>query len=242
MLPPTNAAFDPRWGPRLTDIMQRKPPRERGFWEDHSTLAHEMSHSIHFEVRLANSSDRPRNGFYVFDGRAAVVAEPGIRISTVAPLVPPSLRRNRYPQYITGKPGWDARPLYVWDEWTAYINGATVAVERYQLGLSPHTAGTASDRVFAVLEFTIYAMTVVLAVSQYDPRTLQEDPQFREFFAWNAQRAMATFEQGKNLPPFQWPESARLLDALRAAPDAEPLRHGLRSVYGASWTRQVFGF
>lgn len=242
MLPTTNAAFDPRWGPKLTDIMQRKPTRERGFWEDHVTLAHEMSHSIHFEVRLANSRERPMNGFYALEGRAAVVAEPRLRITTVAALVPPSLRRGRYAQYLVGKPGWDSRPLYLWDEWTAYVNGAAVAVERYQLGLSPHTAGSTSDRVFAALEFTIYAATVVLAASQYDPRTLQEDAQFREFFAWNAQRAMATFEQGKNLPPFLWSDNAPLLSALRAAPDAEPLRQCLRSVYGVAWTQTVFGF
>lgn len=238
----TNSALDPRWGPALTEIMQRKPPRERGHWEDPPTLAHEMTHSIHFELRLANSHARRMNGFYVLGGRAAVVTEPRFTKATVASLVPPSLRRGRHDSYLIGQQGWDARPLYVWDEWTAYINGAVVAIERFQLGLAPHTTFATSDRVFAVLEFTVYAMAVVLAASYHDPSTLQFDTQFREFFAYNAERAMTTFERGRSLAPFQWPASDVVQRALRSSPDAESLRQCMRAVYGAPWTARVFGF
>jgi hypothetical protein len=234
--------LDLRWGPRLTDIMQRKPAHERGHWDDPTTLAHEITHSIHFDLRLTSPDYRRINGFYVFGGLAALVAEPRFTKSAVAARVPPSLQRSRYQNYLLGHPGWDARPLYVWDEWTAYVNGASVAIERYQLGLEPHDAGSTSDRIFAVLEFTVYAMVVISAATELDPHALQNDPQLGGFFAFNAERAMQTFERGRALPPFLWPESERLLQALRTSPDAEALRQCMRGVYGAPWAQRVFGF
>jgi hypothetical protein len=167
--------------------MRHKPVRERGHWDDHATLAHEMTHGIHFDLRLTASAYRPMNGFYVFDGLGVVVAEPRFTKSAVAARIPQIMRSTRFHNYLTAQTSWDARPLYVWDEWTAYVNGAAVAIERYQLG-------------------------------------------------------MQTFERGRDLPPFRWPKTEPLLVALRASPEAEPLRQSIRGVYGAPWAQRVLGF
>ncbi|MEZ4228272.1 MAG: hypothetical protein R3B89_03845 [Polyangiaceae bacterium] len=242
-VPPTNGSSNPTWGPTLTDIMQRKPARETGTWPDEEGTAHELTHSIGFELRLAATrTDRRATGFYVLGGRAAILHEPSFRKAQVAALIPPSLRRYRYDLYLAGQPGWDDRPLYVWDEWNAYINGATVAIERYQLGLEPHTTFAVKDVVLAVLEFTVYAAADILAAMQYEPSYLSQQPQSREFFAFNAERAMSVFQRGRKLPPFDYPDTDAYEATFKAAPEAEPLRASLRSLYGAGWTRRVFGF
>lgn len=242
-VPATNGDVNPTWGPTLTDIMQHKPARERGIWPDPASTGHEVTHAITFELYLVASRTRAATGFYVLGGRAAMIDQPqGLRKSQIAGLLPPSLRKSRYGLYMAGQPGWDARPLYVWDEWNAYINGATVAVERYQTGLEPHKTFASNDNVFAVLEFTVYALALIHAAQQYDPQYLTREPQAREFFAWNARRAMALVARGRDLPPFKWGELAVLETALRSAPEVEPLRASARSVFGAAWAREVLGF
>lgn len=240
---PTNGMTNVTWGPTLTDIMQRRPARETGVWPDEEGTAHELTHSIGFELRLVATRTDPRaTGFYVLGGRAAILREPNFRKAQVAALVPPSVRRYRYDLYLAGQAGWDDRPLYVWDEWNAYVNGATVAVERYQTGLEPHTTFAVQDVVLAVLEFTIYAAYNILAATHYDPSYLTREPQSREFFAFNAERAMSIFQRGRRLPPFAYPDTEAYESAFRSAPEVEPLRATLRSLYGSDWTQRVFGF
>jgi len=245
-VPPTNGDVNLTWGPTLTDITQHTPLRDKRDWGDFGGTGHELTHAISFELRLVASRSSPArsvNGFYVLGGQAALMKEPqGFKKSQVAGLVPPSLRQSRFGDYMSGQIGWDAQPLYVWDEWNAYINGATVAVERYQIGLAPHTTFATTDTVFAVLEFTIYALAVIHAAQQYEPAYLTREPQAREFFAYNARRAMALVKRGRDLPPFKWSKLNLLEATLRSAPEAEPLRASARSVFGPGWAREVFGF
>ncbi len=238
----TNSSTDPKWGPSLTDILQRRPSWDKFNHEDLETLAHELSHGIHSDLRLKRPSTPKLNGFYVLGGQGAIVLEPSFRKADVAALVPQSLRGSRYDHYLTGQKGWDDQPLYLWDEWNSYVNGAAVAIERYSLGLQQYPANSANDRVYAVLEFTIYALMVLHTAEQREPQYLTREPQAREFFAWNAQRAMRLFQAGRHLPPFRWTNSDTLEQALRTSPDAEQLRQSARRLLGAGFTHQTFGF
>src|SRR5262249_31595494 len=140
-----------------------------------------------------------------------------------------------------GQPGWENVGLHLWDEWDAYTNGAAVAVDRYTRGLDRFPPGTVDDNVFAVLEFTVYALTTGMAVGLYHPVRFAADSQLRAFLAWQTERAMAVFRAGIVLPAYQWTETDAFYAALRASPDAEPLRQFVQATFGGTWAYAVLG-
>ena len=240
--PATGAVTDPMLGPALGDIMSHVPASENLLYEDRVTLGHEASHAIENAIRNAAPRGAPlANGFYVMNGWGVLVTEPRVRKSQVAAVVPPSLRSGRYVHYLLGAPGWESRSLYVWAEWTAYTNGAVVAIDRYTRGLDRFDAGVQNDQLFAVLEMTVFALATGMAAALYDPMSFASDPQLRAFLGWQTQRAMAVFRSGIGLPPYRWPETDGFYAALRSAPDAEPLRRFVRATYGDAWTYAVLG-
>lgn len=242
-VPQTHQRSDPDFGPVLLDIMDHEAPADANNYADRNTLGHETTHGINAYLRHdLNHTGRVANGFYVLDGRGAIVPEPSVRKSQVAALVPPSLRGGRYSTYMAGQPGWDNRPLYVWDEWSAYVNGAAVAVDRFQRGFGATPTFHVSDEVFAVLEMTVYALTTGMTVAAYDAPYFASTPQFRELLAWQTKRAMALYRAGIALPPYAWSDADRYLQALRTSPDADALRRFTRQTFGDAWTRQVLGF
>jgi hypothetical protein len=240
--PPTRPSVDPAGGPALTDIMTHEPPAEDLRYDDAVTLGHETTHAINNAIRNAASRGATvANGFYVMNGWGVAVNEPRVRKSQVAALVPPSLRSGRYTHYLLGAPGWENRSLYLWDEWDAYTNGATVAVDRYTRGLDRFEPGTVNDNLFAVLEMTVFALTTGMAAAVYDPLAFASDAQLRAFLAWQAERAMTVFRAGIVLPPYRWHETDGFYAALRSSPDAEALRQFVRTTYGAAWAYAVLG-
>src|SRR5690606_41978801 len=118
----------------------------------------------------------------------------------------------------------------------------TCSAEHCQSGQATTTTCTRNNHGLAILEFAVSSQALLRAAQQYDPQYLTREPQAREFFAWNARRAMALVARGRDLPPFKWGELAVLETALRSAPEVEPLRASARSVFGATWTREVLGF
>jgi hypothetical protein len=240
--PPTKPVLDPTLGPALMDIRLREPPAESLSYPDAVTMGHETTHAINNAIRNAVQRGGPTiNAFYVMNGWCVIVTEPNVRKSQIAALVPPSLRNSRYPMYLVGQPGWENVGLHLWDEWDAYTNGATVAVDRYTRGLDRFPPGTVNDNVFAVLEFTVYALTTGMAVGLYDPVRLATDPQLRAFIAWQTERAMAVFRTGIVLPAYQWTGTDAFYAALRTSPDAEALRQFVRATFGGPWAYAVLG-
>jgi hypothetical protein len=98
-----------------------------------------------------------------------------------------------------------------------------------------------NDNVFAVLEFTVYALTTGMAVGLYDPVRFATDGQLRAFLAWQTERAMAVFRAGIVLPTYQWTGADAFYVALRTSPDAEPLRQFVRATFGVTWAYAVLG-
>ena len=117
-----------RFGDVLGDIESRMPRGHQYSDRDLITWAHETTHGLNAKVR--NEYYEPGkyiNAFYVLEGKALIMDEPThIRISQAAPLVPTELRGQIYDLYMIKQPkgGWDDRPLYTWDEFTAYTNGS----------------------------------------------------------------------------------------------------------------------
>lgn len=239
-LKPLNQNHNDQWGKVLTDIMTHEAPFDKNKYEDLITLGHETSHGIHSYIRnCLNNLGKRANGFYVLNSLAALVIEPNIRKSQVGPYVPKSLRGSRFDLYVTGQTVWDDTPLYLFDEWNAYINGGTVGVDLVQQNL--WNAGW-RDGVFGIIEFVVYALATAQAVKEHDPQYFDHYSQFTEFLAWNIKRSMETYLIGSKLKEFKWDKQDDYYDKLIHSPDAEPLRKFARETFGASWTLEVLGF
>jgi hypothetical protein len=230
------------WGTDLIDIA-RHLPEEYGdtYWFDEPvTAAHETSHGIHAHLRnYENDTGERVNAFYVLDDRAALVVEPDIRKSDVNPHVPAALRGPRYDLYLEGQDAWDDTPLYLFDEWNCYINGAEVGVQQVQEGL---WQGSWQDAVMGPLEFTVYAIATAKAVAEGDPDYFASNLQFRRFTAWNIRRAMELHELGRAMEEFEWDEQDAYAATMRTSPSAESLRQFAKDTWGPAWTQDVLGF
>ncbi len=235
--PAQQSLSDASWSASLTDIANHLPAQYGStYWDsDYITAAHETSHGIHAHLRnYENTTGTRANALYVLGDHAALVIEPDLRKSQIAAYIPAPLRGPRFDTYITGQTAWDDTPLYVWDEWNAYVNGAVVGVDQVDEGKWNNPW---QDAVMGPLEFTIYALATVQATAELDPS--YDATQMRELFAWNARRAMNTFRQGRALPDFTWQKQDAYLETFRTDPAAEPLRAFARQTFGDAWTEEV---
>lgn len=177
-----------------------------------TTTAHECTHGINSEVRnkagasydiemkmgspspiyMTNNGGGQVNAFYVLGGRAIILPEPPVRKRDVANAVPKSLRGDRFGTYITGQGAWDNQPLYIFDEWSAYINGAKCGIDMLARGESPER----TDLMRGPLEFSAYSLALMMSVGQNDLESLLP------FFRWNWLNSWATFKAGRELFPF----------------------------------------
>lgn len=223
---------DARWGARLTDIVRHQTPAYGDTYYDADTVTygHEATHGIHAYIRnTLDDTGQGANGFYVMDGRACLVREPRMRKSDVGAYVPASLRWSRFDLYVTGASDWDDRPLYVWDEWVAYTNGAEVGVDRQRSGL--WTEGWRGT-VDGVIELSVYAIAVGMAAEASEPGYFEREPNFGPFLAWNLRRAMRLFREGRVMPDFAWDEQDAYFERFRSGAEAEAMRAFVRRVLG----------
>ena len=233
---------DPTWGAALTDIANHLPASYGDqYWDsDPETAGHETTHGINAELRNNHNDTGARaNAFYVLGDKAALVIEPGILKSDVAAYVPASLQGPRYATYVTGQTAWDDTPLYLWDEWDAYINGAEVAIDQEQHGL--WTQGW-TDAVMGPLEFCAYALAEGEAVEAKDPTYFASNKQFREFMAWQLKRAMDRFRTGRTMTDFTWADQDAYYAKMQTSADAAAMRQFAHDTFGATWSQQVLGF
>ncbi len=239
---PQKSASDPGdWGPVLLDIERHLPSSYGTQYRDSSkmTWGHETTHGINSHVRnYLNKTGGKANGFYALDNRAVVIAEPNMYKNKVAAFIPQSLRGYRFSLYITGQTAWDDTPLYIVDEWVAYVNGGAVGVDLVNRGLFKDQP---SDGVSGALEFTVYALGLALAIEKHDPSYLATNTQFREFFAWQTERAMKVFRAGKDMAQLPSSQQAQMYKNLQTHPDAAPMRALLAKLYGQAFADEVLG-
>ena len=230
------------WGMDLIDVARHLPASYGDtYWSDSPiTASHETSHGIHAHLR---NYEAPMsigwNAFYVLGNKAAFVDEPAIRKSDIKARIPVVLRGPRYQLYLVEQTAWDDTPLYVFDEWNAYINGAEVGVQQVQAGL---WTGSWQDAVMGPLEFTAYAIATVKTASELDAAGFAANVQLKRFTAWNIRRAMKLFDEGRVMTQFTWDRQDAYAAALRTNPDAEALRQFARDTWGPAWTQAILGF
>jgi hypothetical protein len=208
-------------GDVLGDIESHMPKGHIYSEADRVGWAHETTHGLH--ARLRNLHNQPgTNSFYVLEDRAIIIKEPDTTIRRVAAAVPKSLRGMIYNDYMLQAWGWNEIPLYIFDEWVAYGNGAAV---RHDLKIQGR-----SETVRFALEMNVYAMTLMYVVNP-------KDKHLKNFFMWNTERTMDLY--WKNGPTQQ---QRIYLEKLRTSPDAEKLRAFMRKYYSPEWTARVLGF
>jgi hypothetical protein len=230
------------WGTDLIDVARHLPASYGSqYWDANPvTASHETSHGIHAHLRNYEApSAIGWNAFYVLDNRAAFVKEPAMRKSDIKSRLPAVLRGSRYQLYLVEQTAWDDSPLYVFDEWNSYVNGAEVAVQQVQSGL---WTGAWQDAVMGPLEFTAYAIATAKAVAEIDPAYFASNLQFKRFTAWNIQRAMALYSLGSVMTQFEWNTQEEYATKLRTHADVEALRQFARDTWTPAWTQSVLGF
>jgi hypothetical protein len=134
---------------------------------------------------LYNEASRV-NGFYVGNSCCVVIQEPPVRKSDAAPFIPENLRSMRYGTYITGQSAWDDSPLYLYDEWTAYLNGSKAAVQLKRAGNLGDLGGRIVD---GAVEFVAYGIGVCQAATKAAPL----DPLLRDYTYWMLSETEANY-------------------------------------------------
>jgi hypothetical protein len=94
-----------------------------------TTTVHECTHGINADLRNRFFPGKMVNCFYLMDSNYVYFDEPPFRKRDVIPFIPSKYKSSSlYGLYVTS-PHWDDRPLYLWDEWVAYVNGAMTGAE-----------------------------------------------------------------------------------------------------------------
>jgi hypothetical protein len=184
-LRPTNTGLPPS----LQDIEARLLPGHDFHSEDFITWAHEGTHAI--DLRYNNM---PRRAFYVLRGRVVYLLQPNIALDRLAAHIPPKLRGQIFDRYLVRAiPQWNANPLYVLHEWTAYTNGAQV---RKELGWVKRAETEAH-----MAEMGVYVSALVSLTAVEDPKYDLEP--LVTFVRWNVARGQEiTGNRWNGLPAF----------------------------------------
>ena len=185
------------------------------------TCAHETTHMINAGLRNSLKKGKNSNVFYLPTGWACVVEEPNMRKSQVAEFIPLNVRGYRYSTYITGATAWENQPLYLVDEWGAYINGAMVGID--DVNNNRHKDSW-TDGVSGCLELSLYCVALSMAIEEYDKEYWNNNVHFKSFMKWNLQRAYNTYMIGKDYPEFKWDKQEEFFRRFQESPSTKEMR------------------
>lgn len=210
------------------DILSHSKDLPFGDAHGRSTNSHETAHGIHSYLRNKYTRELGKrvNGFYCLGGRGVIIEEPKIRKSDANKFVPQKLRSYRWSTYMTGQKEWDDTPLYIYDEWVAYILGSKTNVDDVQNG---RYKGGWTDGVSGCLGFSIYATAICMAVYEKDPEYWRMNKQFRDFTIWSLKESHKTYMLGHRMEQFKWNKQDILLNNLLSSPEGNQIREFMRT-------------
>jgi len=161
--------------------------RSRAAGGDRVTFTHELTHQLHARIRNGVGGTGRVNAVYVGGGKALVMREPKLTLSTVRRYVT-KYKNSTYNLYlVTQGRWWENEPLYVLDEAVSYANGTQAAIEG---GYDPH----GSDMF--MMYFCHYADALVQAVEVHDP-SYPDLETLRAFVAWHKARCQKLAAAGR---------------------------------------------
>lgn len=129
----------------LGDVEDHLPAKHPYKEPDKVTWTHEGTHGVNAYCRMANNNGGRLNinCFYLLNNRAFMLTEPSFKLSDVAKKTPPSLRERTYASYLIAQAKyWNDDPLYIFDELSAYLNGAKAGI---QLGMDERAEYSGSN-------------------------------------------------------------------------------------------------
>lgn len=167
-------------GDLLDDIVSRCTREEvnLGYSSDKLAFCHELTHQLNNSLR--NKKGRGYNCAYVGKGKYVTLKEPNVTLSQVAKNIPREHRENHtYQLYLVQQQQyWNNQPLYILDEWSAYVNTVEYAK---QIGREYQ----GSDK-FSI-EFLVYTYFLVKTIEENDPN-YQDLGKLKEFYNWQRER------------------------------------------------------
>ena len=139
-------------GPTLEDIESHMPRFHQYRDSDKVTWAHETTHGLN---SLLRNEGIVASALYMLDNNSFLLdIHPKTTLQRISELT--KYKGNVYNLYlIQQQGGWNNNPLYVLDEWVAYINGSHTGVE---LNLNR------GESLEYALEFNFYANALLYAV------------------------------------------------------------------------------
>jgi hypothetical protein len=138
---------------------------------------------------------------------------------------------------------WEKQPLYIADEWTAYINGTIASLEYAKAGQS---VGNGNHCLRFTAESGVYSLTLamIVAIHKNQRSARYDDQQFRAFMMYNADRMLSLFEEARPHRAIQGGDPYGYWRTFQtdASNDTATLRGWLRWYFGAEWTKAKLGF
>jgi hypothetical protein len=155
-------------------------------------------------------------GFYLLQDKAIMLENPSGTISAAAKLVPANARYSRYNLYMVKQAAsWNNEPLYIFDEWVAYRNGAACLIYDATHGGSQDSN---SDFIFGPLEFCTYGLAIMKMASDSGPI----GDELRDFTHWLLMDSFNLYFTGKVFAP--WAQADTLYNQFKSDPGFQQLR------------------
>jgi len=160
------------FAPILNDVQSQLQAGHQYTCDDDITTVHECTHGIN--SRLRGLHGKP--SFYVLNNKAIILEEPKGILRSIAEKIPVDYRGKTYQTYLVdARRWWNEQPTYIFDEFSAYINGAQA---RRDLGRTDR-----GEAIEFMGEFIVYAVCVPWA-------TGSEDPKMKAFLRYQIDRAL----------------------------------------------------
>lgn len=127
---------------------------------NHRDGPHEDCHYLNSEVRQQYGGTGNINAAYIGNGCAAIFFEPNIKLSHIAVNVPRNLRGSCYNLYLLKQQKyWNNEPLYVLDEWSAYM--ARERIKQYRDTSQSHN-------LYCIAQFMVYSYVLTDVIRERD--------------------------------------------------------------------------
>ncbi len=166
----------------LNDILSHSVNIDKMRESDLVGYTHEQTHQLNSELR--NKRPGHNNVIYVLGGIAMHIKEPRITLSRVGQLA--QYKGSAYKLYIAeASQWWNNEPLYLFDEWSAYINGTYQAAKTKKFSRAKYSLNNATELLYYI---SVLGKNLPSNYNRAD---------FDELWKYALRKTHITYEQGR---------------------------------------------